>query len=67
MILIHINNAPTSLAEPTSLMALLSAQNVAIDAVAIVLNSAVVPRHKWASVICQHEDRIDIFSVVAGG
>ncbi|MCK7631078.1 sulfur carrier protein ThiS [Shewanella sp. JNE10-2] len=67
MILIHINNIPQLLSEPTSLEAVILAQNIALDSVAIVLNAEVVPRNRWQSILCQHEDKLELFSAVAGG
>ena len=62
MILIHINNVPQPLTEPTSLAAVILAQDIAL-----VLNAEVVPRNRWQSILCQHEDKLELFSAVAGG
>lgn len=67
MILIHINNIPQSLSEPTSLAAVILAQDIALDSLAIVLNAEVVPRNRWQYILCQHEDKLELFSAVAGG
>ncbi|ABI38958.1 sulfur carrier protein ThiS [Shewanella bicestrii] len=67
MILIHLNNVPQTLQQPLSLQALLEAQNICQHSVALVLNEAVVPKHRWSSIQCQNEDKIDVFAVVAGG
>lgn len=67
MILIHINNTPQRLAQPTSLEALLIGQNIALDSVALVLNAEVVPRHRWTYIVCQDADKLELFSAVAGG
>lgn len=67
MILIHLNNVPQTLQQPLSLQALLEAQNISQQSVALVLNEVVVPRHRWSSILCHHEDKIDVFAVVAGG
>ncbi|MGL6013792.1 MAG: sulfur carrier protein ThiS, partial [Shewanella oncorhynchi] len=32
-----------------------------------VLNAEVVPRNRWQSILCQHEDKLELFSAVAGG
>nr|WP_320126070.1 sulfur carrier protein ThiS [uncultured Shewanella sp.] len=67
MIIIHINNVPQPLSEPTSLAAVILAQDIALDSVAIVLNAEVIPRNRWQSILCQHEDKLELFSAVAGG
>lgn len=46
MILIHLNNVPQILQQPLSLQALLEAQNICQHSVALVLNEAVVPKHR---------------------
>lgn len=67
MILIHLNNVPQTLPQPLSLAALLETQKISQQSVALVLNEAVVPRHRWSSILCHHEDKVDVFAVVAGG
>ena len=67
MILIHINNVAQSLTQPTSLAELILAQNISLDSIALVLNTQVVPRNRWQTILCQHEDKLELFSAVAGG
>ena len=67
MILIHINNVAQSLTQPTSLAELILAQNIALDSIALVLNTQVVPRNRWQTILWQHEDKLELFSAVAGG
>ncbi|GIU35302.1 sulfur carrier protein ThiS [Shewanella schlegeliana] len=40
---------------------------VDINSVAVALNSEVVPHSRWQSQICQANDKLELFSVVAGG
>lgn len=65
--LIHINNVPQELTEDVSLAEVVIRQNLRLEAVALVLNAEVVPRHRWHTINCQHDDKLEIFSAVAGG
>lgn len=67
MILIHINDIPQSFTQTTLLAAVILAQNIPLDSIAVVLNAEVVPRNQWQSIVCQHGDKLELFSVVAGG
>lgn len=73
MVHIHINNQSVSLAEPISLQQIVIAHYLGessleiLKSLALVLNGELVPRHRWSSIFCQQNDRLELFSAVAGG
>ncbi|ABV87700.1 sulfur carrier protein ThiS [Shewanella pealeana] len=42
-------------------------RGVDIQGIAIALNGEVLPRVRWQTVSCLADDKLEIFSVVAGG
>ena len=67
MIDINVNDAWLNILPKTTLLQLLQQLNVNSQQVAIVVNEAVIPRSTWSEHVCNHHDRIDFFSAVAGG
>ncbi|MCH1931207.1 sulfur carrier protein ThiS [Shewanella sp. A25] len=67
MILIHLNGQPLTLAVSTDIASLISENDFDIHAIAVVLNDAVIPKSKWLKTQCKTGDRVDVFTVVAGG
>ncbi|MCL1049002.1 sulfur carrier protein ThiS [Shewanella abyssi] len=67
MINILLNDEAVTVAVGTSLTQVLERQTIALNGVALVLNAEVVPRSRWSHIMCQHDDKLEVFSVVAGG
>ncbi|CAM4103963.1 MULTISPECIES: sulfur carrier protein ThiS [Shewanella] len=64
---ISLNGQLIQVPVSTSLEAMLEAQAVALDSIALVRGGEVVPKSTWSEVECQADDVIEIFGVVAGG
>ncbi|ACA86866.1 sulfur carrier protein ThiS [Shewanella woodyi] len=64
---IYINDEPLTISSSQSFKALVDGQGVKIKSVALVCNSVLVPRAAWQERCCKEGDKIEIFSVVAGG
>ncbi|WP_394393156.1 sulfur carrier protein ThiS [Shewanella woodyi] len=64
---IFINDEPLTILSCQSLEALVDGQGVKLTSVALVCNSVLVPRTAWQERCCKEGDKIEIFSVVAGG
>lgn len=64
-----VNGKPLQLAELESpdIASLLKTYSLAVAAVAIERNGAVVPRDAWTQVVLQDDDRIEIIRFVGGG
>ena len=67
MIDISVNDEAVMVSTGTSLSEVLEQQTIALNGVALVLNAEVVPRSRWPHIMCQHDDKLEVFSVVAGG
>ena len=67
MITIQINGNDENIMTNMSLAELIVLKNIQPQSVAIVMNSDVVPRSRWPYVQCQASDKVELFSVVAGG
>ncbi|MCC4831997.1 sulfur carrier protein ThiS [Shewanella sp. 1_MG-2023] len=67
MITIEFNGLAQELGYNSSLLQLIELKNLNPKSLALVLNDQVVPRSRWAQIECQHSDKIDVFSAVAGG
>jgi len=67
MVGIFLNDEAMNIATGSSLTDVLRNQVIAENSVALVLNGEVVPRSRWAHIVCQQDDTLDVFSVVAGG
>jgi thiamine biosynthesis protein ThiS len=81
--IIHVNDEPVTLPQAMSLslalvhLFLIKSDRVAnpdekehdrrLASLALVLNGEVVPRNRWSSINCRQDDRLELFSVVAGG
>ncbi|ABZ76468.1 thiamine biosynthesis protein ThiS [Shewanella halifaxensis HAW-EB4] len=68
---ISINDEVKQVAASTTLQAVIQAYGVArgveVKAIAAALNAEVVPRQSWPIIHCQAGDKLELFSVVAGG
>ncbi|MGS0674576.1 sulfur carrier protein ThiS [Shewanella sp. 0m-4] len=68
---ISINDEVKQLANHTTLQAVIEAyslaQGIEIKAIAAALNAEVVPRQSWPITQCKTADKLELFSVVAGG
>ncbi|WP_064792156.1 sulfur carrier protein ThiS [Shewanella woodyi] len=64
---IFINDEPLTISSSQSFEALVDGQGVKFKSVALVCNSVLVPRAAWQKRCCKEGDKIEIFSVVAGG
>ncbi|MCL1095123.1 sulfur carrier protein ThiS [Shewanella kaireitica] len=67
MISIFLNDEVMSIADGSSLTDVLKRRTIAENGVALVLNAEVVPRSRWPHIMCQQDDTLEVFSVVAGG
>ncbi|MDO6620203.1 MULTISPECIES: sulfur carrier protein ThiS [unclassified Shewanella] len=67
MIEIEFNGQPEQLQQAPSLLALIESKQLNPKALALVLNQQVVPRSRWQAIQCQPNDKVDVFSAVAGG
>ncbi|QYJ87739.1 sulfur carrier protein ThiS [Shewanella mesophila] len=64
---ITINGQALSIADNSSLQQILLDRQVALDSVALLKGSRVVPKSQWAFTTCVDGDVIELFGVVAGG
>lgn len=64
---IYINDEPLTISSELNLAALIDGQGGKLKSVALVCNSVLVPRTAWQERRCKEGDKIEIFSVVAGG
>ncbi|MFV7770458.1 sulfur carrier protein ThiS [Shewanella marisflavi] len=64
---ISVNGLPVTLPTGTSLLAMLTAQSINLDSVALVRGGELVPKSRWAVTECEADDVVEIFGVVAGG
>ncbi|WP_372941640.1 sulfur carrier protein ThiS [Shewanella sp.] len=62
-----LNGTTVLLESKLSLSRLLAINNIEAESVAIVVNDTVIPRSGWHHITCQANDRINVFSAVAGG
>ncbi|QQX78422.1 sulfur carrier protein ThiS [Shewanella sp. KX20019] len=67
MINILLNDQAVTVSAGMSLTQILEHQTITLNGVALVLNAEVVPRSRWSHIMCQHDDKLEVFSVVAGG
>lgn len=67
MIELTVNGAPTTLAEPTTVDALVAAHCESPKGVAVARNEEVVPRSRWADTAVAAGDRIEILTAAQGG
>lgn len=67
MISIFLNDEVMSIADGSTLTDVLKGRTIAENGVALVLNAEVVPRSRWPHIMCQQDDMLEVFSVVAGG
>lgn len=65
--IIYFNDKAVNVAMDLTLLQLLKQQSIEPQSVAMVVNQGVVPRGLWQTQVCQREDKIDVFTVVAGG
>lgn len=62
-----INGKPEEVGQVTTLKELLELKNLPEGQVVMELNGGIVPRERWAAVILQPEDTIEILRFVGGG
>ncbi|WP_282110749.1 sulfur carrier protein ThiS [Shewanella algicola] len=67
LIRLELNGTTVMLEPDLSLSGLLVVNNIDVASVAIVVNDTVIPRSGWQHIQCQANDRINVFSAVAGG
>ena len=67
MITLTVNGEKRELAEPTKLTAFLETLGVNARYVAVAHNGAVLERQKWAEVVLQDGDALEIVRMVGGG
>jgi thiamine biosynthesis protein ThiS len=64
---LFVNGETKSLAEPTSLAALIDQLGMKGDRVAVELNREIVPRGQWPDTQLHDGDRLEIVHFVGGG
>jgi len=64
---IMINDDVVLIPKGLNIAGLIARQNMEQKSVAVVCNGHVVPRGYWQGRLCEETDKIEIFSVVAGG
>ncbi|MEP4889064.1 MAG: sulfur carrier protein ThiS [Aliiglaciecola sp.] len=71
MITVYVNERPLEVNKSSNLQQVLALSvqslELKLDNIAAVHNQHVVPRSKWSTNLCHENDRIEIFSAVAGG
>ncbi|WP_144207298.1 sulfur carrier protein ThiS [Shewanella donghaensis] len=67
MIEIEFNGEVEQLQQTASLLALIEHKQLNPKTLALVLNQQVVPRSRWEAIQCQPNDKVEVFSAVAGG
>ena len=71
MITIFINDAIKQVEQGASLTKVLEQYSLENDiqlaAIAVAINNCVAPRATWHTTQCQANDKLELFSVVAGG
>ncbi|MCL1126333.1 sulfur carrier protein ThiS [Shewanella surugensis] len=64
---IYFNEKSITVVAGLTLRQLLGLHSIDPQSVAVVVNQAVIPRGHWSEQLCQPQDKIDVFTVVAGG
>lgn len=62
-----INDEAVLIPKGLNITGLIGRQNMEPKSVAVVCNGHVIPRGYWQEKLCEDKDKIELFSVVAGG
>ncbi|MGK0501278.1 sulfur carrier protein ThiS [uncultured Alteromonas sp.] len=66
-ITILLNDAQMSCAPNTSVLAFLTDQDISQDGTAVAKNGTILAKPLWDEIHLQNNDKLDIFTLVAGG
>lgn len=66
-ITILLNGAQMSCAPNTSVLAFLTGQDISQNGVAVAKNGTILAKPLWDDIHLQNNDKLDIFTLVAGG
>lgn len=64
---ISLNGEQANCAPNTSVLAFLTAQGVSQDGTAVAKNGSILAKPLWGDNHLQHNDKLDVFTLVAGG
>ena len=64
---IALNGAQVNCAPNTSVLAFLTDQNIAQDGTAVAKNSTILAKPLWDEIHLKNNDKLDVFTLVAGG
>ncbi|AMJ85224.1 sulfur carrier protein ThiS [Alteromonas stellipolaris] len=64
---ISLNGEQANCAPNTSVLAFLTAQGVSQDGTAVAKNGSILAKPLWGDSHLQHNDKLDVFTLVAGG
>nr|QCI06258.1 Thiamin biosynthesis protein S [Dicranema revolutum] len=64
---IFINGEPLNYIHSMSLHDLIEYLDFNVDTVIIECNQQIIPRNKLNTVLCKHQDRLEIITIVGGG
>lgn len=67
LISISINGAQVNCAPNTSVLAFLTTQGINQDGTAVAKNGTILAKPLWDEVHLQNNDKLDFFTLVAGG
>lgn len=64
---ITLNGEPKEVQTGQTLRLFLTSLEIQLDAIAVVVNQAIVPKSLWSETEIQENDTLELFSAVAGG
>jgi len=64
---VSLNGTQVSCAANTSVLAFLTAQGISQDGTAVAKNGSILAKPLWDDSHLQHNDKLDVFTLVAGG
>ena len=67
LISISLNGEQANCAANTSVLAFLTAQGINQNGTAVAKNGSILAKPLWADSHLQHNDKLDVFTLVAGG
>ena len=67
MLSLTVNGKPREIAEPMTLLAFLQAHNVNPQLIAVEYNGDIIRRDRYAEVVLQQGDKLEIVHMVGGG
>ncbi|HEY7064971.1 MAG TPA: sulfur carrier protein ThiS [Chloroflexota bacterium] len=67
MLSLTVNGKPREIAEPMTLLAFLQAHNVNPQLIAVEYNGDIIRRERYAGVMLQAGDKLEIVHMVGGG